>query len=405
MNEIAINITNLHKRYCLNENKQAVRYNNVFGKKRNTHEFNALTNINLEILKGELIVIIGPNGAGKSTLLKLISGVTIPTSGTIEICGKVASILEIGIGFQPDLTGYENIFLSGSLYGLSKNDIKSKLDEIINMFGFPEFLHTAVKYYSSGMYMRLAFSIIRHIEADIYLFDEILSVGDLSFQNIALSEIKKIKNNGATICLISHAANALAGIADKMLLLNKSSQAFFGTPGKALEKYQYLMSFGDPKSTLNKQFLSSSELLAIKNTLVVDEDFAFDIESVEISNKNSKESLLVDVDEIIVDCYVNYKSSQQLFLHLLIKDLQQTILTSGIASLPPQNTITHAHVSFTVPPSKLLSAYYVFDYILLRDSAVAVIYPLASTLKISSNEEQDTLGYVNLHISSNVQIV
>ena len=156
--ETAISIKNLSKEYYRTE-----KSGHFSSKPNKASGFLAVNNISIDIRKGEVICITGHNGSGKSTLLKMIAEVTLPTSGEIEINGKVASILEIGIGFQPEISGYENIFLSGAMYGLKKSEIESKIDRIIEMFGFPDFINTPVKYYSSGMYMRLAFSIIVNI--------------------------------------------------------------------------------------------------------------------------------------------------------------------------------------------------------------------------------------------------
>lgn len=202
-NDKAIIIKGLSKEYFKKNSSQAGIFSK-FNQNKTGKSFLALNNINLEIKRGEVIGIIGPNGAGKSTLLKILAEVTPPTSGSVEIFGKVASILEIGIGFQPDLSGYENIFLSGKLYGLNHKQISSKLDGIIEMFGFPDFIHTEIKYYSSGMYMRLAFSLIVHIDADILLFDEVLSVGDSSFTQQVLKRLEKLKALNKTIIFVTH---------------------------------------------------------------------------------------------------------------------------------------------------------------------------------------------------------
>ncbi len=234
--EKAIIIKGLSKKYYKNDASQTSIFSKIKNRK-NKESFYALKDINLEITRGELIGIIGPNGAGKSTLLKVIAEVTPPSEGTIEIHGKVASILEIGIGFQPELSGYENIFLSGELYGLSRNQIKSKIDLIINMFGFSDFINTEVKHYSSGMYMRLAFSIIINIEADIYLFDEILSVGDINFQSQALNEIKKLKDKNATILIVSHNLKQIDTLCNKLCLFTNGELTHEGDPYTTGLKY------------------------------------------------------------------------------------------------------------------------------------------------------------------------
>ncbi|MDD2344624.1 MAG: ABC transporter ATP-binding protein [Bacteroidales bacterium] len=403
MKENAIVISNLSKKYYIIESEKQEKRNkiNVFNK--SSREFYALSNINLEIKRGELITIIGSNGSGKSTLLKLISEITPPSKGTIEVNGTIASILEIGIGFQPDLSGLENIYLSGYMYGLRKSEITKNIDSIIELFGFSNFINTPVKYYSSGMYMRLAFSIIIHIKADIYLFDEILSVGDASFQSIAINKIKKLNSSGATICLISHTPNLIAEISDKMLLLNKSEQILFSKSSLAIEKYHNLLFNSNPENKNDKLTLNSQELNSIKNLLETSEEFQFNIEEIKIYNKNATQNNIYTDFEIIIECTLSYVSNLPLQLGLLIKDQNQIIITSCDTELKPSKFYSKTNVIYTIPPFSLNPTLYIFDYLILRNSEVAVIYPLANPLTISSKIKSKTLGPANLNISSEIQ--
>ena len=235
-NEKAIIIKGLSKEYYKKDSSQSGFFDK-FKPNKSGQSFYALKDINLEINKGEVIGIIGPNGAGNSTLLKILAEVTPPTSGSVEIFGKVASILETGIGFQPELSGYENIFLSGKLYGLSNEKISQSIDKIIEVFGFKDFVNTPVKYYSSGMYMRLAFAIIINIEASIYLFDEIMSVGDIEFQDFVKSHIWHMKKQGKTVLIVTHNINLVLDITDNMLLIERGMLSIFDTPYKVSHQY------------------------------------------------------------------------------------------------------------------------------------------------------------------------
>lgn len=210
---IAIKVENLNKRYKL---KNSMITHETF----ETKELLALNNVSFEIKKGESVGIIGTNGSGKSTLLKILAGVTKPTSGTVTINGKVASILDIGAGFHPELSGKENIFLNGHLLGFSRKEIKSKYDEIVTFSGIEKFICEPIKNYSSGMYLRLAFSIMSHLEFDIYLFDEVMSVGDTEFNiklNAKIAELKAKKN---TIIHVTHNLSEIEG-QDSYLLMEK----------------------------------------------------------------------------------------------------------------------------------------------------------------------------------------
>ena len=173
-----------------------------------TEEFWALKDLNFEIKKGDRVGIIGKNGAGKSTLLKVLSRITEPTTGKVFIKGRVASLLEVGTGFHPELTGRENIFLNGAIMGMSRAEIKRKFDEIVNFSGVEKFLDTPVKRYSSGMYVRLAFSVAAHLEPEILVIDEVLAVGDAEFQKKCLGKMQDVSNSeGRTVLFVSHNLN------------------------------------------------------------------------------------------------------------------------------------------------------------------------------------------------------
>jgi len=197
----------------------------------------ALKDISFEMKKGEALGIVGRNGAGKSTLLKILAEITHPTEGFIETNGKVAAVLEIGMGFHPELSGAENIFLSASIMGMSQNEIRSVYDEIVKFSDLEKFIDTPVKNYSSGMYMRLAFAVIAHIKADIFLFDEVLSVGDAAFRFKCQKKINELVNSGKTIILVSHNLNDVANICPKSLLLEDGKVKAYGHTFGILNDY------------------------------------------------------------------------------------------------------------------------------------------------------------------------
>jgi lipopolysaccharide transport system ATP-binding protein len=180
----------------------------------------ALRDINLEVQKGEILGIIGKNGAGKSTLLKLLSRVTAPTTGKIKVKGRIASLLEVGTGFHPDLTGRENIFLNGAIMGMNKAEVKSKFDEIVDFAGVAKYVDTPVKRYSSGMFVRLAFAVAAHLEPDILVVDEVLAVGDAEFQKKAIGKMQDISSGGGrTVLFVSHNMNIIQKLCGRSILL------------------------------------------------------------------------------------------------------------------------------------------------------------------------------------------
>ena len=197
----------------------------------------ALNNISLTINEGEKVGIIGPNGAGKTTLLKVISGIYKPYSGTITVSGRVAPIIDITAGFNPELTGRENIFLYGAILGFSRKEILERLDDIIDFSELHEFINTPVKYYSNGMYLRLAFSIAVSMEADIVLIDEVLSVGDEHFKAKAQHKLKEMLEKSKIVIFVSHSMEEIMSICNRVILLNKGRILLDGSPEEVVNYY------------------------------------------------------------------------------------------------------------------------------------------------------------------------
>ena len=197
----------------------------------------ALRNIDFSVHEGEVVGIIGRNGAGKSTLLKVLSGITVPTAGYVDIYGRVGSLLEVGTGFHMELTGRENIFMNGALLGMHRFEIKKKFDEIVAFSEVEEFLDTPVKRYSSGMYMRLAFAVAAHLEPDILMVDEVLSVGDVAFQRKCMGKMGNVAREGRTILLVSHNMLTIQSLCTKGILLEKGTVTFEGPADEAVMKY------------------------------------------------------------------------------------------------------------------------------------------------------------------------
>jgi lipopolysaccharide transport system ATP-binding protein len=197
----------------------------------------ALTDVNLAIEQGELIGIIGHNGAGKSTLLKILSRVTKPTTGQVELFGRIGSLLEVGTGFHPDLTGRENIFLSGAILGMRRAEIERKFDEIVAFSELEKFIETSVKWYSSGMYVRLAFSVAAHLEPEILMMDEVLAVGDAAFQQKCLDKMHDIRQQGRTILFVSHDMAAITRLCKRVVLLESGKIVADGSPGEIVNHY------------------------------------------------------------------------------------------------------------------------------------------------------------------------
>ncbi|HKF50794.1 MAG TPA: ABC transporter ATP-binding protein [Candidatus Acidoferrales bacterium] len=211
--------------------------------------FWALKDINFDVHRGEIVGIIGRNGAGKSTLLKILSRITDPTEGEIEIEGRVGSLLEVGTGFHPELTGRENIFLNGAILGMKRAEIAARFDEIVAFAGTEKFLDTPVKYYSSGMYMRLAFAIAAHLEPEILIVDEVLAVGDAEFQKKCLGKIGDVARSGRTVLFVSHQMAAVASLCNRVILLDAGEIKAIGDCSEVIPKY--LVSESDSAQIVN----------------------------------------------------------------------------------------------------------------------------------------------------------
>src|SRR4051794_9695674 len=204
-------------------------------------EVAALRDVSFRVERGAAVGLVGRNGSGKTTLLRLISGIIKPSSGHVEVGGRVGSLLELGAGFHPDLTGRENVFLNGSIYGLKRAYLREQLDEIVAFAGLEQAIDRPVRTYSSGMYMRLGFAIAAHIDADVLLLDEVFAVGDEEFQRKCFGKIHEFKSRGGTIVFVSHDAQAVERLCDRAVLLRQGSVVFDGSTRDAIAQYRRLL--------------------------------------------------------------------------------------------------------------------------------------------------------------------
>lgn len=216
-------------------------------------EFWALKDVSFEIKQGDRVGIIGRNGAGKSTLLKILSRITEPTRGRIYVKGRVASLLEVGTGFHPELTGRENIYLNGAILGMSKVEIKKKFDEIVDFAEVEKFLDTPVKRYSSGMYVRLAFAVAAYLEPEILIVDEVLAVGDVQFQKKCLGRMKNVAAGGRTVIFVSHQMAAISNLCSSCVMLQKGELSFYGRTENAIKQYLASSTQGKQETNGNLQ--------------------------------------------------------------------------------------------------------------------------------------------------------
>lgn len=238
--EFAIRVENLSKQYFIGAEKSdsfRETLTTMTGLTRVKSKFLALQDVNINFHKGEVLGIVGKNGAGKSTLLKILSQITKPTSGKIEIHGRVASLLEVGTGFHPELSGRENIYLNGTILGMTRAEIQDKFDEIVAFSGISKFIDTPVKNYSSGMYVRLAFAVAAHLDPDILIIDEVLAVGDAEFQSKSLQKMKETATSGKTIIIVSHQMNLIKALCDRVIIMDQGKVTFDGAKDEGISFY------------------------------------------------------------------------------------------------------------------------------------------------------------------------
>lgn len=228
----AIEVSNISKQFVLRHTrslKEAVVWLAKGRKGDLSEKFHALKNVSVEVQAGETVALLGLNGSGKSTLLKHISGVMLPDTGTVKTRGRVAGLIEVGAGFHPDLSGRDNVFLNGAILGMTEQQVKDRFDEIVEFSEIGQFIDTEVKFYSSGMYLRLAFSVAVHTDPEVFLIDEILAVGDEPFQRKCIDKIQELARDGKTLVVVSHDLDLVSRICERGILLEHGNVKFDGS--------------------------------------------------------------------------------------------------------------------------------------------------------------------------------
>ena len=267
----------------------------------------ALKDINFDVQRGEVLGIIGRNGAGKSTLLKILSRTTSPTKGSVKIKGRVASLLEVGTGFHPELSGRENIFLNGAILGMTRTEIKNKFDEIVDFAGVERYIDTPVKRYSSGMYVRLAFGVAAHLEPDILIVDEVLAVGDAEFQKKALGKMKDVSGkDGRTVLFVSHNMGAVKSLCSTALIMKNGQNIFRGDVEDAVSKYLHSETSNTHASLAHRTDREGNGLFRFMNIHIR-------------NNKGEETESVFCNDALVIDIYFDHKNI----------DLTRVILSVG----------------------------------------------------------------------------
>jgi len=280
------------------------RLSRLRGENAEEENFWALKNVNFEIKQGEVVGIVGRNGAGKSTLLKVLSRITDPTEGRVAIWGRVSSLLEVGTGFHPELTGRENIFLNGAILGMTRQEIRNKFDEIVDFSEVEKFLDTPVKRYSSGMYVRLAFAVAAHLEPEILVVDEVLAVGDAEFQKKCLGKMGEVGKEGRTVLFVSHNMSAVRNLCQRAICLKSGTVEFDGEVEAVIEKYMG----GDVGTSVDYEAAREPDHPYIRSAIIFqdsasDQDFRIDRPIRIVFDVNAKGSSGLEVGLLIMNAH------------------------------------------------------------------------------------------------------
>lgn len=347
----------------------------------------ALKDINFEVKQGEVLGIVGKNGAGKSTLLKILSKVTGPTKGSIKTKGRVASLLEVGTGFHPELTGRENIFLNGAILGMNKREIRSKLDEIIDFAGVSKYVDTPVKRYSSGMYVRLAFAVAAHLDPEILIVDEVLAVGDAEFQSKAIGKMQDVSaQQGRTVLFVSHNMSMVKSLCKEAILLEHGGIKMKGSANKVVDQY---LAMGMEQQ--GKRTWSIEEAPKIKDLLL--------LESLMLLDNDQQVSTAFDVKEDI-NIAVNYEVLQRSFsfqVHLYVKNQNGTVVFVAIDNLhnpytkepTPQGKFTE---TCTIPANLLNEGIYYVEVLICTNPTGVNYVTYPDALSFSVVDDMDPNG-------------
>jgi lipopolysaccharide transport system ATP-binding protein len=357
-NDIAIRVSNVSKKYIIGKQKDSSfrgSFQGVFNRKSvQGDEFMALSDLNFEIKKGEVLGIIGKNGAGKSTLLKILSQITKPSTGRIEINGRVASLLEVGTGFHPELTGRENIYLNGTILGMSRKEVRSKFDEIVEFSGVEKFIDTPVKRYSSGMYVRLAFAVAAHLEPEILIIDEVLAVGDAEFQKKCLGKMKDVAGEGRTVIFVSHNITAIKSLCNKGVLLQRGKLVLAESIDLVVNKY-----------------IADTDLNS-KKAINIDSE-GFYLESIELEDSESIGKFNIEEDLKIRIKISSSRESTMINVNLFFKNIEGMLIFATCSQAERWITGT-AYFDCVIPANTLNDIIYGIDVMIVENGEKAIIH-------------------------------
>jgi len=330
-------------------------------RRRKDEVFWALEHVSLEVHEGEILGLIGRNGAGKSTLLKILSRITKPTTGWAEIHGRVGSLLEVGTGFHPELTGRENTFLSGAILGMTKSEIRRKFDEIVAFAELEPFIDTPVKHYSSGMYVRLAFAVAAHLEPEILFVDEVLAVGDAAFQKKCLGKMGSVSKQGRTIVFVSHNTRALQKLCTRIVWLDGGRVMETGDPRKVIDHYLQTNAVANLESVWEENLTApGNERVRLRSVRV-------------LPQTNPGEPITVHTPLRIEFIYRNYVPGTVLNVSMNLNSMEEVCIFVSFSDFSPRPAGLIRH-TVTIPGDLLNAGSYYVNMIVVKDGSVGILF-------------------------------
>jgi lipopolysaccharide transport system ATP-binding protein len=340
--------------------------------------FWALKDVSFDVRQGEVVGIIGRNGAGKSTLLKILSRITEPTNGEADVYGRVGSLLEVGTGFHPELSGRENIYLNGAILGMKRREIDGRFDEIVEFAEIERFIDTAVKHYSSGMYLRLAFAVAAHLEPEILVVDEVLAVGDAAFQRKCLGKMKDVARGNRTVLFVSHNMAAIENLCERTILIEGGTIAADGPSREVIERY-----IGSLVQDSDQPLLERTDRRGLGRITVTDIEFRDE-------NGRRLESAVTGQRVLIRVHYRNWDDVQLRNgkITLLVKRNEQTyfILSSALCREEPLELARSGHVDFCIPELPLVQGLYYLGIVIQTGPDYQDAVDCACTLPVQDGD-------------------
>lgn len=412
--ENAIEVRNVTKAFRIYKDKGNSLKERILFKERNAYEVRTvLKEISFDIKKGEAVGLIGHNGCGKSTTLKLLTKIMYPDSGTIEINGRVSSLLELGAGFHPDMSGRDNIYINASIFGLTRKEIDERLDDIIEFSELGHYIDNPVRTYSSGMYMRLAFSVAINVNADVILVDEILSVGDLNFQDKCMKQLHKIKEAGTTIVIVSHSMEQIESICDRSIWLNDGEIVEDDVPGLVHRKYLEFMgtySFKDssaPDKEKNEEKEERSEEEIVKERFERKGNGKIRIKRVRSLNDLGEEQNVFATGEnvrVAIDCKKNIPTEFDIYIGILRMDYMLCYSTKYSEEEKKYIKLNRdGEIIIDFPEIKLLPSRYMMDIQLIeKDGTEIDIFNEAMWFQICASSKE--MGMMQMEHNWNIEL-